>query len=211
MKSNEEIKRILEAILFVSEKPLSPLELKNVIEDADIGALREIVETLKNEYSQQGRSFQITEVAGGYQFLTKPEFGVWIKKLYKSRFTEKLSGPALETLAIIAYKQPLTRAEIEVIRGVNVDGVVKTLLERELIRVAGRKEVIGRPILYGTTKKFLEYFGLNSLESLPSLKEFSEQDVSEEQIQQRMSKNLYQMKPKLTDPEIAPEERKFDG
>lgn len=191
MKS-EEIKRVIEAILFVSEKPLPLEEIKNVVEEKDNNLVRGIIQELKNEYIQQNRSFDITEVAGGYQMITKPEFSVWLKKLYKARFTEKLSGPALETLAIIAYKQPLTRAEMEAIRGVNVDGVLKTLLDRGLIRVAGRKDVIGRPIIYGTTKRFLEYFGLNSLEELPSLREFTEQDLSDEQIQQRISKNLYQ-------------------
>ena len=191
MKS-EEIKRVIEAILFVSEKPLPLEEIKNVVEEKDSNLVRGIIQELKSEYIQQNRSFDIKEVAGGYQMITKPEFSAWLKKLYKTRFTEKLSGPALETLAIIAYKQPLTRAEMEAIRGVNVDGVLKTLLDRGLIRVAGRKDVIGRPIIYGTTKRFLEYFGLNSLEELPSLREFTEQDLSDEQIQQRISKNLYQ-------------------
>lgn len=190
--NNEEIKKVVEAILFVSEKPIPLAEMKTVMEHAQLTEIQQAITELKNEYQGLNRSFEISEVAGGYQLMTRPEYGVWIKKLYKSQFTEKLSGPALETLAIIAYKQPLTRAEMEAIRGVNVDGVIKTLLERDLIRIAGRKDVIGHPILYGTTKRFLEYFGLNSLQALPSLKEFTEQDVSEEQIQQRMAKNLYQ-------------------
>jgi segregation and condensation protein B len=116
----------------------------------------------------------LVEVAGGYQLTTKQECAPWIRRLEEIRTASRLSKPALETIAIIAYKQPITRPEIEEIRGVDTAGVIKTLLERRLIKIAGRREAVGRPLLYGTTKEFLEYFGLRDLSGLPSLKEFKE-------------------------------------
>ena len=174
--TNEEAKRIIEAILFVSDKPISIDTIKAVLEDIEPTAIRALVEELNQEYRASERSFGIKEIAGGFQMLTDPRYGEWVAKLYK-RPPDRLSGPALETLSIIAYKQPITRAEIEAIRGVNVDGVVHTLEERGLIRTRGRKDVPGRPILYGTTNEFLQHFGLRSLEELPRLREFQESDL----------------------------------
>ncbi|MGE4358119.1 MAG: SMC-Scp complex subunit ScpB [Candidatus Omnitrophota bacterium] len=168
----QEIKHILEAILFVHHEPLIIERLKEILEEVDGRLIRDLIYELKSEYEQEGRGFMIREVAGGFQMVSQPRYAPWIKKLYKTSHTERLTLPTLETLAIIAYKQPITRLEIEEIRGVNVENILKNLLEMNLIRVVGRKESLGRPILYGTTKKFLEYFGLNSLEELPDLEEF---------------------------------------
>ncbi|MCM8765563.1 MAG: SMC-Scp complex subunit ScpB [Candidatus Omnitrophica bacterium] len=167
-----EIKHILEAILFVHHEPLLIERLKEVVGNVDSQLIRELLGELKSEYEQEERGFIIREVAGGFQMVSHPQYAPWIKKIYKTSQTERLTLPTLETLAIIAYKQPITRPEIEEIRGVNVENILKNLLEAKLIRIVGRKEGLGRPILYGTTRKFLEYFGLNSLEELPKLEEF---------------------------------------
>jgi segregation and condensation protein B len=173
----KKLKRIIEAILFVSEKPVMLTELKDVLEEVDIGLIKETLSSLKSEYESLNGGLRINEVAGGFRMATEPSLSIWLNKLYRSRYTDKLTKPSLETLSIIAYKQPITKAEIELIRGVNVDGVINTLLERELIKIVGRKETIGRPILYGTTNQFLEYFGLNSLSELPNLREFENIDL----------------------------------
>jgi len=180
-----ELKSILEAILFSAQKPLNPKELRELLaaaaehgdqakpfkktkEDVIVAALEE----LQKEHETAQRSYRLACVAGAWQFASQPEFAPWIIALVgvKAR-PPRLSQPALETLAIIAYRQPLTRAEIEQIRGVAVDGVMQTLLERGLVEQAGRAEVIGRPMNYGTTPVFLEYFGLRSLEDLPAADE----------------------------------------
>jgi segregation and condensation protein B len=176
MMTNDEAKRIVEALLFVSDKPVSIDALREVLGDVEPTLIRSLVEELNQEYRESRRSFGIKEIAGGFQMLTDPRYGEWVTKLYK-RPPDRLSGPALETLAIIAYRQPITRAEIEAIRGVNVDGVIHTLEERGLIRTRGRKDVPGRPILYGTTNEFLQHFGLRSLDELPKLREFQEADL----------------------------------
>lgn len=172
----QEAKRIIEALLFVSDKPISLDTLRDVLTDIESTDVRSLIEELNQEYSSSGRSFTVREIAGGFQMLTDPIYSKWISALYK-RPPDRLTGPGLETLAIVAYKQPITRAEIEAIRGVNVDGVLRTLEERMLIRTRGRLEAPGRPILYGTTTEFLKHFGLKSLEELPKLKEFQESDL----------------------------------
>lgn len=172
----EQSKKIIEALLFVSDKPVSLDALKDVLKSLESTEIRTIIEELNAEYSSSGRSFSIKEIAGGFQILTDPVYSRWISALYK-RPPDKLTGPSLETLAIIAYKQPLTRSQIELIRGVNVDGVLHTLEERSFIRSRGRLEAPGRPILYGTTAEFLQHFGLKSLDELPKLKEFQESDL----------------------------------
>jgi segregation and condensation protein B len=171
-----EAKQIIEALLFVSDKPVSIDTLKEVLGSIEPTRIRAIMEELNAEYASGGRSFRIKEIAGGFQMLTDPVYSKWISELYR-RPSDKLRGPALETLAIIAYRQPVTRSEIEVIRGVNVDGVLHTLEERGLIRTRGRVDAPGRPILYGTTSEFLQHFGLGSLDELPRLKEFQEKDL----------------------------------
>ncbi len=183
-----ELKSILEAILFSAQKPLSPKELRDVfagaVEHAEgnetVRGLKKVkeeqltaaLEELAHEHETAARSYRLVCVAGSWQFVTQPEYAPWLKALigHKAR-PPRLSQPALETLAIIAYRQPLTRAEIEQVRGVAVDGVMQTLLERGLIEQVGRAEVIGRPMTYGTTPVFLEYFGLRSLEELPAADE----------------------------------------
>ncbi len=183
-----ELKFILESLLFSAQKPLSVKELREVLanaaeaEDADAAAkpfakvkesdLTAALEQLAQEHETAARSYRLACVAGAWQFVTQPEFAPWLKALVgvKSR-PPRLSAPALETLAIIAYRQPLTRAEIEQIRGVNVDGVMQTLTERGLVESVGRAEVVGRPQTYGTTALFLEYFGLRGLEDLPAADE----------------------------------------
>lgn len=165
-------KTIIESLLFVNEKPLTVEEISNVLE-LDKSEVQKSIEELIQEYNQQKRGICIIKVAGGYQMCSHPDNEIWIKKMYGQRYKQKLSAAALETLAIIAYKQPITRLEIEAIRGVNIDGVIHHLLDLGLIKTAGRKEVVGRPFLYVTTRKFLEYFGLNNLNELPKLEEFA--------------------------------------
>ena len=176
MTDNEQ-KRIIEAILFVSDKPITIEQVKDVLEGADGREIRRLIYELKEEYEKEERSFQVTEVAGGFQVVTHSTYSPWLKKLYKNRKKNRLSRAALETLAIIAYRQPIIRAEVEAVRGVNAEGVLATLLEKGLAKITGRRETVGRPFVYGTTREFLEYFGLNSLKELPQLKEFKEEDV----------------------------------
>lgn len=173
----QSLKRVIEALIFASDKPLPIQQIKDIIGDTDTRVIRRLINELCKQYSQSEASFGITEVAGGFQFSTDPAYGRWIKKLYKIRQRDYLTGPSLETLAIIAYQQPVTKTDIERIRGVNIDGVINNLLQKGLIRITGRKEVVGRPFLYGTTNLFLQYFGLNSLQELPALPEFQEADL----------------------------------
>ncbi len=170
--SDDNVKPVIEALLFASEKPLTLEQIKNVLDGLATDQIRGVLEELKSEYERANRGIRINEVAGGFQMITSPNFAPFLKKLYKERRAEKLSKPALETLAIVAYKQPVTRLEIESIRDVNVDGVVKHLLDKGLIRIAGRRKAAGRPYVFGTTRQFLEYFGLKSLEELPKIENF---------------------------------------
>jgi len=182
-----ELKLILESILFSAQKPLSSKELKDVLASAaeqegehDAKAFRKAkeseiasaLEALVQDHEAAGRSYRLACVAGSWQFVTQPEYAPWLKALVGHKIRPpRLSQPALETLAIIAYRQPLTRAEIEQVRGVAVDGIMQTLLERGLVEQVGRAEVVGRPMTYGTTGLFLEYFGLRSLDDLPAADE----------------------------------------
>jgi segregation and condensation protein B len=183
-----ELKYILEAVLFSAQKPLSLKELRDVFASAVEHAegnevarslkkvkdsqLTDALEELAKDHETANRSYRLACVAGSWQFVTQPEYAPWLKALVGHRLRpSRLSQPALETLSIIAYRQPITRAEIEQIRGVTVDGVMQTLLERGLVEQVGRAEVVGRPMNYGTTSLFLEYFGLRSLEDLPAADE----------------------------------------
>ena len=165
---------IVEALIFSSDTPITTQRIREILANLSGKDVQSFVAYLNSRYEDEGRSFRIREIAGGYQMFTLPEFSAYVEKLYESKQRNRLSAKALETLAIIAYKQPITRHEIEEIRGVNVDGVVRTLLARNLITIAGRAEAPGSPFLYKTTKKFLEYFGLKSLSDLPRLKEIDE-------------------------------------
>jgi segregation and condensation protein B len=164
------LKLIVEALLFASDKPLTAREIHNVLPDVKVGDISSALRVLKYEYEALGRSFALKEVADAYQFRSHPEYGSYILTLYQES-PSRLSRAGLETLAIIAYKQPILRQEIERLRGVDSGGVVKMLLEKGLIRIVGRKNLPGRPLIYGTTKKFLEVFDLKDLESLPRMKE----------------------------------------
>ena len=175
----EEVKAIIENILLAADQPVSDSQFKNLLADkVEKVALNSILEELMEEY--KSRNLQILQVAEGYQLCTRNDYSDWVRKFLKFDKTTKLSQPSLDTLAIIAYKQPLTRLEVEEIRGVDSSGVVKTLLEKKVIAPGGRKKVPGRPIMYRTTRKFLEYFGLRDLSDLPTLEDFKENEIEGE-------------------------------
>jgi len=166
-------KSVVEALIFISEKPVTLEQIKKVLGSTDTAGVRKIIDELKIEYETQNRGLRIMEVAGGFRMHANTAFAPFLKKLFKDRNVEKLSKPALESLAIIAYKQPLTKTEIETLRNVNVDGVIKNLVDKNLIRICGRKKIPGRPFVFGTTREFLEHFGLKSLEDLPKIEDFT--------------------------------------
>lgn len=168
-----ELKMIIESLLFSSDSPLKLRKIQELFPDEPSRELRQVLIELMAEYDRLERSFYLREVADGYQFCTRPEYSEWIRKLKKSK-QSRFGSATMETLAIIAYKQPLTRVEIEDIRGVDVGGIVRTLLEKKLIKIAGKKDVPGKPLLYATTPKFLTVFGLKSLKDLPSLEDIAQ-------------------------------------
>ncbi|MCK4624605.1 MAG: SMC-Scp complex subunit ScpB [Phycisphaerae bacterium] len=161
----------VEAILFASDKPLPPAKVSEICELGGVRAVRKAVDTLNEHYEQTGRSFRIVEIAGGYQMQTQPEYNEVISRLSASRKESRLSQAAMETLAVVAYRQPVLRADVEAIRGVACGEVLRGLMEKNIIRIAGRADEIGRPILYGTTKYFLEIFGLADLKGLPQIEQ----------------------------------------
>jgi len=170
---SDELKPIVEALIFASPDPLTPKAIYKLLESEPREDVDEAIEALKREYDRPG-GLHLVEVAGGYQIVTKPELHEWVRRLFEERSSQRLSVQALETLAVIAYKQPITGAEIGEIRGVNTSGVLGTLVDRRLIKVAGRKRVIGRPFLYATTREFLIRFGLKDLTDLPKIEEMAE-------------------------------------
>jgi segregation and condensation protein B len=174
-----ELKAAVESLVFASEAPIKP---ERIAEALEMGKSRviQILQELMEEYRQRCGGFVLLEVAEGFQFRTRPEHADWVRRLGKSR-PFRFSRAALEALAIIAYRQPVTRAEIEYLRGVDSGGVIKTLLDKHLVRILGRKDIPGRPMMYGTTRDFLEFFGLRDLSGLPTLKEFSELDLNVEE------------------------------
>jgi segregation and condensation protein B len=196
-----ELKRIIEALLFSAERPLSPKDIRTVfaeatdeetpgmtepfrnVREAQIAAA---LEELKVEYGTQQHSFQLVEIAGGWRLVSRPECAPWLKKLLDEARPHRLSPPALETLSIIALRQPIARADIAAIRGVEVDGVIKTLLERDLITIVGKSEALGRPMLYGTTQKFLEHFGLRNLDDMPKAAELRLQAAALKTAEEKM-------------------------
>jgi len=177
-----ELKAILEAVLFVSPEPVPVARLMSIVGTVSKAEVVQALGILTHDLDQDGRGIQLVQVAGGYRLVTKQEYGPWLKRMDKAKTAQKLSRSALESLAIIAYKQPLVRSEIEEIRGVETSGVLRTLCERKLVRIVGRKDVPGRPIMYGTTKFFLEHFGLQDLSQLPPLREFKELGESEQAL-----------------------------
>jgi segregation and condensation protein B len=171
-------KLIIEALLFASGKRLSVSEIHSIIPDKSIPEIKQAIQELLTEYNSKKRSFVLKEIAGGYEFRSRPEYAPYVLKMLK-RSPARLSQAALETLAIIAYKQPILRQEIERLRGVDAGGILRTLLEKGLIRIVGRKNLPGKPLIYGTAKRFLEVFDLESLTSLPKLKEIKELGIQE--------------------------------
>ena len=177
--------RVIEALLFSAQKPLAAREIVATIKSAggedelmpnEFAKVREAevaagLEQLKIEYIEEQRAFQLVEKAEGWQLVTDPQYGTWVRHLFPAPKPARLSSPALETLAIIAYRQPITRADVEVVRGVTIDGVLQTLMERGLVKISGRAEIPGRPLLYETTQMFLDHFGLRSLDELPNVEE----------------------------------------
>jgi segregation and condensation protein B len=176
MEDKEKIS-VLEALLFLSGELLSISSIKDVIELPE-PEIKRLMEELMTEYKNRNTGLLIVEIANGYQMVTNPQYADWVKKFRSIHISSKLSVPALETLAIMAYKQPIIRAEIEQLRGVNSDSAIRTLLERRLIKIMGRKEVPGRPFLYGTTREFLQYFGLKDLTELPTLKDLIREEAA---------------------------------
>jgi segregation and condensation protein B len=184
--------RVIEALLFSAQKPLSIREIATAIKGAEddpagagpneFASVREAevaaaLEQLKVEYIEQQRAFQLVQKAEGWQLATDPKYAPWVRQLFPAPKPARLSAPALETLAIIAYRQPITRADVEAVRGVNIDGVLQTLMERGLVKIAGRAEVPGRPLLYETTQFFLDHFGLRNLDELPNVEELRKRNL----------------------------------
>ena len=184
--------RVIEALLFSAQKPLSIPEIATAIKGAEgdpagagpneFSRVREAevaaaLEQLKIDYVEQQRAFQLVEKAEGWQLATDPHYAQWVRQLFPAPKPARLSAPALETLAIIAYRQPITRADVEAVRGVNIDGVLQTLMERGLVKIAGRAEVPGRPLLYETTQFFLDHFGLRNLDELPNVEELRKRNL----------------------------------
>ena len=165
------LQSVVEAILFASDEPLEASKIAKVAGAGDARQVRKLVQELNAEYSRRGAAYRIEELAGGYVMLTLPEYNNWLKQLLRTRQESKLSQAALETLAIVAYKQPVMRVTVEALRGVAAGEMIRNLMEKGLVKIAGRAEELGRPLLYGTTRKFLEVFGLNSLQDLPKVEE----------------------------------------
>lgn len=185
------LKSILEALVFAADEPVTIKQLEEIFHEAQedgqgptlrVDEIRRTIAELNAEYEEQGRAYRILQVGGGYQFATRPEYAEWVGKLYKEKGKRKLSHSALETLAIISYRQPVTKPEIESIRGVNCDYVMRTLLERGLTTITGRAHTVGRPLLYGTTREFLKHFGINELSDLPKPREI-EEIIEEEKLE----------------------------
>jgi segregation and condensation protein B len=168
-----DLKAIVEALIFASPEPVTIKTLAKLLEGETKDDIANAIEALKEQYSRPG-GLQIVEVAGGWEIVTRPELHEWVRRMFHERTTQKLSVAALETLAVIAYKQPVTAPEVAEIRGVSAVGVLSTLIDRKLVKIVGRKQVVGRPFLYGTTREFLERFGLNDLTDLPKVEDMSE-------------------------------------
>ena len=173
VRASADLKAILEALIFASPEPLTPKAIYKLLDTEPKEDVAAALAELKQDYEQPG-GLQMVEVAGGYQIVTRPDLHEWVRRLFHERTSQKLTVQALETLAVIAYRQPITAAEITEVRGVNTSGVLNTLLERHLIKIVGRKQVVGRPFMYATTKEFLIRFGLNDLTDLPKVEDMAE-------------------------------------
>ncbi len=193
-----EDKQIIEALIFASDQPIPARKIKEILPDYGEKDIKKLIGEINQKHEDSRSPLQIIEVAEGFQIVTREEYATWIAQLYKSRSASRLTQKGLETLAIIAYKQPITKQEMESIRGVNVDGVVRTLVERNLITVKGRQKAPGNPLLYGTTKYFLEYLGLKNLTDLPKLKEIDELLKSDDKFLESLDQvALEQMLPEM--------------
>jgi segregation and condensation protein B len=168
------LKQIIEALIVASDTPVATAKIADIIEELTPGQVRKIIDELNAEYTKSKRAFFIAQIGGGYQINTVAEYSPWLKKLFKGKVRPRLSQAGLESLAIIAFRQPISRVEVDSIRGVNSSGVLKNLLERNLVAIAGRSEGVGKPLLYGTTKEFLRYLGINDISDLPKPKEIEE-------------------------------------
>ncbi len=194
------VRQVLEALFFATDEPLTlrqVIDIFDLLEGSPAGSgltperIVASIDELNREYDEGGRAFRIVNVAGGYQFATRPEYGAWLGAMVREKAKRKLSVSALETLAVIAYKQPVTKPEIEAIRGVNADYVMRTLLERNLVTIVGRAATPGRPLLYGTTRDFLKHFGLNDLSELPKPREIDELLAEAQyEVEKRLLKEL---------------------
>ena len=173
IRASAELKAILEALIFASPEPLTPKAMFKLLDTEPKEDVQAALTELKQDYERPG-GLQMVEVAGGYQIVTRPDLNDWVRRLFHERSTQRLTVQALETLAVIAYRQPITSLEINEVRGVNTSGVLNTLLERGLIKIVGRKQVVGRPFLYATTREFLIRFGLNDLTDLPKVEDMAE-------------------------------------
>ena len=169
-----QVRAVLEALIFASPQPITPKEIGRVLQGVPREDWQRELTALQADYARDERGVQLVEVAGGYQIVTRSDLHEWVRRLFHERTTQKLTVQALETLAVIAYRQPVTAAEITDIRGVNTSGVLNTLLERHLIKIVGRKQVVGRPFMYATTKEFLIRFGLNDVGDLPKVEDMAE-------------------------------------
>jgi segregation and condensation protein B len=208
-------REIIEALLFATDEPLTVRQVIDIFGDLDEGEKPPAVtpddvlgsiEELNRDYERTGRAMRIVKVAGGYQFATKPGFALWLGRMLREKSKRKLSLSALETLAVIAYKQPVTKPEIETIRGVNADYVLHTLLQRSLVAIVGRAATPGRPLLYGTTKEFLKHFGVNDLSELPKPREIDELMAEAEfEVEKKMLQELEAKRQTETGDETGPE------
>ena len=176
------LKQVITAVLFASEDPVSPRKLSAILDDVPIEAIHAAIDELKEEFKASTPSILVEHVAGGVQLSTNPEYAEYVSRIYSGKRKQRLSKAAMETLAIIAYKQSITRADVENVRGVGCGGVVTTLMERNLVRITGKAKVLGAPFLYGTTPEFLEYLGLNSLKDLPSMEQLEALLAREEEV-----------------------------
>lgn len=195
--TKEDYKRIVENLLFITDRPLSVAKISQTAQINNIQLTKDIINALAQEYVQTGRAIQIVELGGGFQMSTKPEYGRWVRALFNEKTSDKLSAAALETLAIIAYKQPVTRADIESIRGVDIVAPLEKIMERGLVRIVGRKDAPGKPMVYGTTDEFLRLFGLNHISQLPELKSFENKGPKEIQSDLPFGPSLPELKTPL--------------
>lgn len=170
----DSLKCVVEALVFASDEPIPSRQIQEIVENVTPAQIRKIMDTLNLEYKQTGRAFQIVEAAGGFQMVTRETYSQWLRRLFQKKIKSRLSQAALETLSVIAFRQPVSRTEVDAIRGVNSEGVIHTLLERKLITLSGRGDGPGRPLLYKTTKEFLRYFGINDIADLPKPREIEE-------------------------------------